>query len=55
MQDTLTKKRLIISVVIFIAIVLAFTVKFVIDNKQTIHPRTVSARNYIMKTLIKKM
>ena len=32
MQDTLTKKRLIISVVIFIAIVLAFTVKFVIDN-----------------------
>ena len=32
MQDILTKKRLIISVVIFIAIVLALTVKFVIDN-----------------------
>lgn len=27
------------------------TIKFVIDNKQLIHPRTVSARNYIMKKL----
>ncbi|MGL5328581.1 MAG: bis(5'-nucleosyl)-tetraphosphatase (symmetrical) YqeK [Peptostreptococcaceae bacterium] len=25
------------------------TIKFVIDNKQLIHPRTVSARNYLMK------
>lgn len=25
------------------------TIKFVIDNNQLIHPRTVSARNYIMK------
>lgn len=25
------------------------TIKFVIDNKQLIHPRTVSARNYIMQ------
>ena len=32
MQDTLTKKRLIISVIIFIAIILIFTLKFVIDN-----------------------
>jgi HD superfamily phosphohydrolase YqeK len=39
------------------ALLLSFdnTIKFVIDNKQIIHPRTVSARNYIMKTLIKKM
>ncbi len=36
------------------ALLLSFdnTIKFVIDNKQTIHPRTVSARNYIIKTLI---
>ena len=27
------------------------TIKFVIDNKQLIHPRTVSARNYIMRNL----
>ncbi|MPN15898.1 hypothetical protein SDC9_163234 [bioreactor metagenome] len=25
------------------------TIKFVIDNKQLIHPRTVEARNYLMK------
>ncbi|RDY24022.1 HD domain-containing protein [Romboutsia maritimum] len=25
------------------------TIKFVIDNEQLIHPRTVSARNYLMK------
>ena len=36
------------------ALLLSFdnTIKFVIDNKQTIHPRTVNARNYIMKTLV---
>lgn len=28
------------------------TIKFVIDNNQLIHPRTVSARNYIMKYLL---
>ncbi|MBC5995661.1 HD domain-containing protein [Romboutsia ilealis] len=27
------------------------TIKFVIGNKQLIHPRTVSARNYIMRNL----
>lgn len=32
------------------ALLLSFnnTIKFVIDNKQLIHPRTVSARNYIL-------
>lgn len=29
------------------------TIKFVIDNKQLIHPRTVSARNYIMQEILK--
>lgn len=27
------------------------TIKFVIDNNQLIHPRTVNARNYIMKNI----
>lgn len=27
------------------------TIKFVMDNKQLIHPRTVSARNYIMQEI----
>ena len=30
------------------------TIKFVIDNNQLIHPRTVSARNYIMNDILKK-
>ena len=35
------------------ALLLSFdnTVKFVIDNKQLIHPRTVSARNYILRQI----
>lgn len=28
------------------------TIKFVIDNKQLIHPRTISARNYIMQEIL---
>lgn len=36
------------------ALILSFnnTIKFVIDNNQLIHPRTVSARNYILSTNI---
>lgn len=30
------------------------TIKFVIDNNQLIHPRTVSARNYIISDILKK-
>ena len=35
------------------ALLLSFdnTIKFVIDNKQLIHPRTVSARNYILNRI----
>lgn len=35
------------------ALLLSFnnTIKFVIDNKQLIHPRTVSARNYILNKI----
>lgn len=35
------------------ALLLSFdnTIKFVIDNKQLIHPRTVSARNYILRQI----
>ena len=35
------------------ALLLSFnnTIKFVIDNKQLIHPRTVSARNYILSQI----
>ena len=35
------------------ALLLSFnnTIKFVIDNKQLIHPRTVSARNYILSQM----
>lgn len=35
------------------ALLLSFdnTIKFIIDSKQIIHPRTVNARNYLMKTL----
>ncbi|MEF9990774.1 MAG: bis(5'-nucleosyl)-tetraphosphatase (symmetrical) YqeK [Romboutsia sp.] len=29
------------------------TIKFVIDNNQLIHPRTIKARNYIMKEVLK--
>ena len=28
------------------------TIKFVIDNNQLIHPRTVKARNYIMSKIL---
>lgn len=36
------------------ALILSFnnTIKFVIDNNQLIHPRTVKARNYILEELI---
>lgn len=36
------------------ALILSFnnTIKFVIDNNQLIHPRTVSARNYILRNII---
>lgn len=36
------------------ALLLSFdnTIKFVINNNQLIHPRTISARNYIMKYII---
>ena len=39
------------------AIVLSFnnTIKFVINNNQLIHPRTVKARNYILKELQKSV
>ena len=39
------------------AIVLSFnnTIKFVINNNQLIHPRTVTARNYILKELQKSV
>ncbi len=39
------------------AIVLSFnnTIKFVINNNQLIHPRTVEARNYILKELQKSV
>lgn len=37
------------------ALILSFnnTIKFVIDNNQLIHPRTVSARNYILRKMLK--
>lgn len=36
------------------ALILSFnnTIKFVIDNDQLIHPRTVSARNYILRNIL---
>ena len=36
------------------ALILSFnnTIKFVIDNNQLIHPRTVSARNYILRNIL---
>lgn len=36
------------------ALILSFdnTIKFVIDNNQLIHPRTVSARNYILRNRV---
>ena len=36
------------------ALILSFnnTIKFVIDNGQLIHPRTVSARNYILRNML---
>lgn len=38
------------------ALLLSFnnTIKFVIDNNQLIHPRTVGARNYIMQNMLDK-
>lgn len=36
------------------ALILSFnnTIKYVIDNNQLIHPRTVSARNYILRNIL---
>lgn len=36
------------------ALILSFnnTIKFVIDNNQLIHPRTVSARNYVLRNIL---